>query len=96
MHFRWSAACKLFSVVMYDMHMTVYRHQKGDVVVDANVPMWCRCGLCGALQQSQRAFLLPFFFSYLCSLVCAMLVSPTLLSFLFYDYFFLWMSCMHM
>ena len=62
MHFRWSAACKLFSVVMYDMHMTVYRHQKGDVVVDANVPTWCRCGLRGALQQSQRAFLLPFFF----------------------------------
>ena len=35
------AACKLFGVVTYGVHMTVYEQQKGDVRVDANgVRVW--------------------------------------------------------
>ena len=95
------AACKLFGVVTYGVHMTVYEQQKGDVRVDASgVRVWiprraATKPTCVHHVYISRLFLLPFF------LTCAFsrdmgLVSSTSLSFLLYDHCFIWIPCVRL
>jgi len=84
------ATCKLFSVAMYGVHMTMYEQQKGDTSLDGNgVWVWVPQHAVTEPTYVHHVYISPpsgclfFFLLFMLSLI------PTSLSFLLYDHYLL-------
>ena len=92
------AACKLFGVVTYGVHMTVYEQQKGDTGLDGNgVRVWVPRRAATKPTCVHHVYISPFLHSscklpFLFSLICALSRPHVALIPYLYDHHFLWMS----